>query len=220
MSRFNKLSKDALFSIAIMLDLPDLLRFCDSNERVDELICQRNEIWYNKLVKEFPNWKEFNIDKDLKDIYETLYGLKIVKEFLNETNSYYDNFSLLEIYNLESLFLDDIHLTEIPEEIGNLTKLQTLNLSNNNLTEIPKEIGNLTKLKDFDLINNKLIEIPKEIGNLTNLEKLFLYGNNLTEIPKELGNLTKLKYLSLSNNKLIEIPKEVREIKGLRFIKE
>jgi len=31
MSRLDKLSKDALFSIAILLDLPDLLRFCDSN---------------------------------------------------------------------------------------------------------------------------------------------------------------------------------------------
>ena len=40
MNRFDKLSNDALFSIAIMLDYPDLLNFCESSERIYQLICE------------------------------------------------------------------------------------------------------------------------------------------------------------------------------------
>jgi len=245
MSRLDKLSKDALFSIAIMLDLPDLLRFCDSNKRVDELICKKNDIWYNKLVNEFPNWKEFKIfkefNKDLKDIYETLYGLKVVQKFLGDTP--YKDYSLLELYNLKTFILSYgklyKHLTEIPKEIGNIKKLEKLSLFNNQLTEIPEELGNLTNLQELYLNDNKLTEIPKELGNLNNLKYLFLSYNKLTKIPKEMGNLTNLHTLNLSNNQLTEIPKElgnltkleellldkkteipkeVRDIKGLKII--
>ena len=237
----NKLSKDALFMIALELDLPDLLNFCKSYEKIDKLVCQRNEIWLHKL-KEFPNWKEFNIDKDLKDIYETLYDLKVVKEFLKDIPKY-RNYSLLELYNLRELELKNNQLTEIPKELGNLTELETLILNGNKLTEIPKELGNLTNLKYLYLYNNKLTEIPKELGNLTNLQNLSLgvnqlteipkelgnlvnlrdldlYGNKLTEIPKELGNLTNLVYLALGLNKLRKIPKEVKKIKGLNISKD
>ena len=215
MSRLDKLSKDALFSIAIMLDLPDLLRFCDSNERVDELICQRNEIWYNKLVNEFPNWKEFNIEKDMKGIYETLYGLKVVKDFLKDTT--YMNYSLLELYNLKELDLSNNKLTEIPRELENLTNLLLLDLSDNKLKKIPKELGNLRKLKILILSINKLKEISEEIGNLTNLKQIYLHNNKLREIPKEIGNLTNLQRLTL--DKKTKIPKKVREIKGLKIYK-
>ena len=53
-NRLQTLPKDALFSIAIELDLPDLLSLCNSYERINELICERNDIWNYKLRKEFP----------------------------------------------------------------------------------------------------------------------------------------------------------------------
>jgi len=182
----NKLSKDILFLIGLKLDFPDLLNFCESDERIDKLVCQRNDIWLHKLVNEFPNWKDFKIEKDLKGIYETLYGLNVIKSFLKDIDEY-ENHSLLDLYNSIGLFLFNKQLTEIPKEIGNLINLKSLYLNSNQLTKIPKEIGNLINLKELSLSNNKLTEIPKEIGNLTNLEALWLYKNQLTKIPKEVG---------------------------------
>jgi len=144
----NKLSKDVLFMIALELDLPDLLNFCKSDEIIDKLVCQKNDIWYYKL-KEFPNWKEFKIEKDLKGIYETLYGLKVVQNFLKDIPKY-NKYSLLELYNLRELYLSYNQLTEIPKELGNLTDLQELDLSYNNLTEIPKEVREIKGLRIYE----------------------------------------------------------------------
>ncbi len=49
-----KLEKDQLFLLATELDLPELLSFCSSSKRINDLICKRNDIWLYKLNKEFP----------------------------------------------------------------------------------------------------------------------------------------------------------------------
>ena len=198
------LNANELFSIAIMLDLPDLLTLCKSSKRINQLLCQRNDIWFYKLNIEFPNFKIYKTPK-------LTYELSLLKSQLNYEDS------LEELYNTKKLPLNGKKLTSIPKEIGNLTNLEELSLYGNNLTSIPKEIGNLTNLLRLTLSMNQLTSIPKELGNLTNLEQIYLQDNELKEIPKKLGNLTKLKVLNLSNP--IEIPKEVENIKGLTIIR-
>ncbi|KAG4107745.1 hypothetical protein H8356DRAFT_1333277 [Neocallimastix lanati (nom. inval.)] len=63
------------------------------------------------------------------------------------------------------------------ENLTNLTGLNlgsnqftVLNLVRNHLTELPNEIGNLINVISFDMRYNELTELPKEIGNLINLE--------------------------------------------------
>jgi Leucine-rich repeat (LRR) protein len=60
-----------------------------------------------------------------------------------------------------------------------------LDLAGYNLTELPPEIGNLTKLKKLTLgkilRGNKLKTLPPEIGKLCNLTELHLRGNQLTK---------------------------------------
>ncbi len=53
----DKLEKDQLFLLALELDLPELLSFCSSSKRINDLICKRNDIWYYKLNKEFSDLK-------------------------------------------------------------------------------------------------------------------------------------------------------------------
>ena len=132
----NKLGKDELFSIAIMLDLPDLLAFCKSDERINQLICKKEYIWRTKLNKEFPDWKSFNLDKTLEESYKFLYQLKVVQKFLKEKAN--KGYSLTELYNLQSLDLSNNQLTEIPDL--NLPNLQQLWLDDNRLTEIPEKL--------------------------------------------------------------------------------
>jgi hypothetical protein len=48
------LPKDVLFSLALEMDLPDLLRFCSSHPKINRKVCSNNNIWRTKLLKEYP----------------------------------------------------------------------------------------------------------------------------------------------------------------------
>ena len=81
------------------------------------------------------------------------------------------------------LELHDLPLTELPPEIGRLSRLEKLFLgakvywretSKVRLTNLPPEIGQLTNLVSLSLRQNKLLQLPPEIGQLTNLQLLYL----------------------------------------------
>ena len=82
-----KLSKDALFSIAIELNLPDLLR---SSSRINNLICKRNDIWNYKLKN---NHHESLKQSTPRETYTLLYKLTVLKEKLKLT------YSIVDLYN-------------------------------------------------------------------------------------------------------------------------
>jgi internalin A len=94
-----------------------------------------------------------------------------------------------------------------------------LDLAGYNLTELPPEIGNLTKLKKLTLgkilRGNKLKTLPPEIGKLRNLTELHLRGNQLTNLPPEIGQLKKLALLDLSTNQLSQLPEEIVQLERL-----
>jgi len=193
-----KLGKDQLFLLAIELDLPSLLQFCNTSKRINDLVCKRNEIWLYKLNKEFPNYKNSKISGSYKKIYETLFlnDLKIIvkKLYLREN---FDLNELYTLYNLKKIILYGISIKEIPKEIGRLQNLQYLDLRYNQIKEIPKEIGQLQNLEELFLGHNQIEKIPKEIGKLQKLKYLYLEDNLIKEIPKEIGQLQNLEELKL-----------------------
>ena len=68
----DKLSKDELFYLALMMDLRSLYNFCISSKKIYNLIWRRNEIWYYKL-QEFPYFeseKQNPRDEYIKLYYE------------------------------------------------------------------------------------------------------------------------------------------------------
>jgi len=91
----------------------------------------------------------------------------------------------------------------------------SLDLSYNGLTELPPEIGLLTRLTKLYLYNNQLITLPSEIGQLTKLTTLRLDYNKLTALPLEIGLLINLKEpsayrgLKLDNNPLESPPPNI-----------
>ena len=207
-----KLTKDELFSLAINLDLHDILKLCSSNKKIDQRLCLRDNIWTHKL-KEFPDYQQYledfkNMSK--KEIYTLLYQLKILRQELGSP------YTIYEFYKFKELDLAMRKLAEIPKEIGNLINLEILRLGNNNIEKIPKELGDLINLKTIYLTGNKIRELPKELGNLINLKELYLGYNNIEKIPKEVGNLINLKKLDLTDNKIKELPKELGKLINLR----
>jgi len=200
-----KLSKDEIFSIAINLDIPELLSFCESNKKINQIICKKDEIWYKKLNKDFPNWENFNINQSKKDIYKKIYELKILKKKLNL------KYDILELYNLDYLDLYGKNIISLPKEIGALSNLEIFYLVKTGLSELPKEIGKLQKLKELDLRNNNLIELPKEIEKLQKLEGLALSGNKIKKWPQEIEKLQNLQTLDIDKNE--SFFKEIRKLK-------
>ena len=96
-----------------------------------------------------------------------------------------------KLSNLQSLYLGENQLQELPDSFENLENLETLDLSQNQFSEFPQVILKMSGLRTLCLNHNYLTSFPFEIKNLTELEKVFFGGNSfqIETLPKTLGNL-------------------------------
>ena len=123
-----------------------------------------------------------------------------------------------QLTNLTYLDLNYNQLSTVPEVIGQLTNLTRLTLTANQLSILPKVIGQLTNLTSLDLSNNQLNTLPEVIEQLTNLTSLNLSNNQLSTLPEVIGQLTKLEYLYLSNNQLNTLPEIIGQLTNLKML--
>ena len=127
-------------------------------------------------------------------------------------------------------------LTKISPEIGKLSKLETFFIANGEITELPDEMANLTAVTDFEVYNcRNMVDFPMVIAQMPKLTSVNLSANpqwedvddglralasgpagesiqilymnecGLTVLPKEVNNMKKLGLLSLSSNKISKI---------------
>ena len=217
------LRRDELSVVVMNLDLPDLLSLCESSKELKNKVCNNPNVWYNKLDKDYPEYKELDLSflshpsflsPSPKEMYVFMYQLDYIKKLLNTKETLKDIFlrkgldlsnkklkkiPAFNLPNLKILYLSDNHLTEVPN-FDNLPNLQTLSLTNNKLTEVPN--FNLPNLQTLYLFNNELTEVPN--FNLPSLQTLYLEDNKLTEVPN--FNLPSLQELYLFNNQLTKVP--------------
>lgn len=111
--------------------------------------------------------------------------------------------------NLVRLDLYGFDLTQIPQQIFELTNLVYLDLSCNRLTTLNPEIGQLKKLHQLKLHYNRLTALPPEIGQLTELRNLALANNQLTSLPSQVEQLRNLGQLYLGSWGMMYMPKEI-----------
>jgi hypothetical protein len=185
----DKLDQVALFNIAIMLDLDNLLSFCSSSSEVNRLICQQDAIWLFKLAREFPDWRQ-HLNMKPRDAYKLLIGLSKLKIEIKYEGSIY------QLYKVKELDLIGKGLTSLPPEIGQLNQLQVIDLSDNQLKSLPSEIGQLRQLQILDLHDNQLESLPSEMCQLNQLRVLYLNKS------QELYFKPQLQKLYLHNNRL------------------
>ncbi|KAL0415124.1 UNVERIFIED_CONTAM: hypothetical protein Slati_3344300 [Sesamum latifolium] len=129
--------------------------------------------------------------------------------------------SACKLYNLQTLYLSDSKLKEIPRGIKNLTQLRYLVLSYNKLKEIAREIGYLIRLTHLDLTwNTDIVELPETICNLCDLEILNLnYCYGLVRLPEWIKGLVNLRHLyNIECTVLHQIPQGIGKLTALRTL--
>jgi len=98
---------------------------------------------------------------------------------------------ILEVYRsqlrdsdpIESLWLDSLGLTTIPDCVCELSELQFLCLDNNRLKYLPSQINKLQKLEILEAQLNCLRFVPDTITELSSLKSLNLSLNEITSLP-------------------------------------
>jgi internalin A len=90
----------------------------------------------------------------------------------------------------EVLNLEDLNLTQLPEDVASLTWLTQLWLSRNYISEIPEFIGQLKKLKTLILQGNPLRQLPSTLSLLTDLRTLAIAGGTTSVASFSIGQLT------------------------------
>ncbi|MDA3893981.1 MAG: leucine-rich repeat domain-containing protein [Salinivirgaceae bacterium] len=118
--------------------------------------------------------------------------------------------------NANEIDLSNKGITELPEELGDLTTLKTLNLSYNNISILPASIIKLVNLKSLFLTRNKISKLPIGISNLDKLELLDVSYNPLLKIPREIGSFTQLKLLDASYCELQSLPLDLTKLYNLK----
>jgi hypothetical protein len=73
-------------------------------------------------------------------------------------------------------------------------------LTNNQIAELPESIGNCSRLQKCMLAGNKLTHLPESMVNCRNIELLRLSANQFTTLPEWLFELPKLSWLAMAGN--------------------
>lgn len=133
---------------------------------------------------------------EIQSLPDDFFQLTQLEELLLHGTEIYSD----EIGSLKKLkklsFSGDLY--EIPVWIFDLKELTELVLNEVALSEIPSEIGELIKLEYLDLgFNERVTELPESFGNLTNLKHLLLTCCSLQSLPESFINLTQLEKLDL-----------------------
>ena len=116
------LSKDILYIITRDMNIKDVIHFCQTHKRANRKIYINEYFWIYRLNIEFPDYKNFNLDKSFLNIYIFLYQLKIFKMKLNIKETIYELFML---QNLNLCYM----IIKVPKEIRNLYNLKVIRLN-------------------------------------------------------------------------------------------
>ncbi|MEW9809127.1 MAG: hypothetical protein AB2989_02435 [Candidatus Symbiodolus clandestinus] len=108
--------------------------------------------------------------------------------------------------HLTNFKVNNIKLTELPEDFSKLTSLWQLCFKNSDIPKIPSGIALLIALQELAFSNCQLIELTKEdVGLLHNVRNLTLDNNRLTALP-DLSSLDNIRILNVSDNRFHEFP--------------
>ncbi len=128
---WNRLDKNLIVQIALELNLPDILSFCRSNKRFNEVVCESDIFWSKKLVNDFgvnaykrhqsdpkgkyrrihndiENWLERSIFQRAGPILRTFVNKKTIRDkFVVDFKRFLDSFSREDVRRFNRLYLEE-----------------------------------------------------------------------------------------------------------------
>ncbi|HZY82241.1 MAG TPA: leucine-rich repeat domain-containing protein [Cyclobacteriaceae bacterium] len=144
--------------------------------------------------------------------------------------------------NVETVEISGSNASNMPGDIGTLTKLKTIRLSfhrapltignelvpcvaleniylsNNVGITLPSRLGELKSLRVLSLFESGLEAVPGSIGGLSSLEELTISKSKVKTLPSSIGQLSKLKRLSVIESALETVPAEIGQLTDLEFL--
>lgn len=222
----NYLEREALDDLG-MIDEPTRVKL-DANGHVVGLDLSSEGIaWIlgdtlrNPTIQSLVHLKKLNLNASATFDFPTVIGEKYRQlEYLSMTGVEIHNIpdNIGNLTRLKELYMQGkSDATSLPETIGNLKNLEVLYLNALGLSSLPKSIGKLEKLKVFNFDQNPVQYLPETIGNLKELEKLtgFTYGN----LPASVSKLSNLKFLSFSTYGSARLPDNFGNLKSLEWLR-
>ncbi|XP_038114173.1 leucine-rich repeat-containing G-protein coupled receptor 4 [Culex quinquefasciatus] len=106
-------------------------------------------------------------------------------------------------FSLEKVFLKNVSLKVMPQNVGKLRSLDSLIADQIELKVLNMfELNNLKYLQKVQITNSKLISFSVGQANLPSLFVLNLSGNRIQDVPEDLAQLSNLGELDLAKNKI------------------
>ncbi|HET9171417.1 MAG TPA: leucine-rich repeat domain-containing protein [Actinospica sp.] len=119
----------------------------------------------------------------------------------------------------KTLWLKDLGLTELPEEILQIKDLRALHAQGNHLERLPRWLATGQSLLEvLNVSGSSLTEIPDWISRFRELKQLRLYGNDFAELPESMGRLGRLVVLDIGMTELAEVPEWITGLSDLRWL--
>jgi Leucine-rich repeat (LRR) protein len=117
--------------------------------------------------------------------------------------------------SLQTLYLKNTNMKELPGCIGDLCNLEILGLEGDSLERLPLSFGYLRKLNDLSIRDSpKLKRLPESFGHLSQLTELSLWQCGIEYLPQDLPKMKNLQILKVSGCPLRELP--FRNVEGNR----
>lgn len=121
----DKFPKEILIEIALDLDMEHIIKFCKTNKRVNLAICENENFWRMKLIKDYPNHDSLSqIKENYRNKYRRINAFyqsiqetcqKFLNHFFGASQKYMDKLkyfadfrdAVIELRLLERYVVDD-----------------------------------------------------------------------------------------------------------------
>jgi|GEM_PF-6578224 len=198
--------------LARLKNLKSLTLFHDKFKVLPKIVFTLPKLWYLGMYgNQMTQVEEVNESDDLSAL-ESLGNINLAGNQFTEFPQVF--FGLKKIHTLR---VGD-KMTQLPENIGDLTMIHHLDVSDNKLTELPDSIGKLREVDTLSLNGNRITHLPESFGELHTLRVLYLSDNRLARLPDSFGQLQMLTRLDIENNAFDHFPEVLCELNKLGFL--